>query len=190
MKTPVLTVFVFVAIIGLVCRFAKAQEDSPPQPDGEAVAVSAWAPMAEAKSEDGETTTKAYTTKERVVRRYEAYYSPTFRCHLVAQWMYIQQSGRPVNFWGARIVSLGHDSPLRQLGLNPGDVITRLDGIQIWRGMYREAGRPWNLVEFENHYGRTESATSFEARIQVRVGDVLLDGTIHDGFDDVAPIKP
>lgn len=120
----------------------------------------------------------------------QAYYSPTLRGHFLAQWMFITHRGQRILFWGARIVHIEHDSPLRQLGLNPGDVITRLDGIPIWRGMYREPGKPWQIVELENHFGRTEVRYILRGSNRVRIGDMMLDGSIPEGHDDLVPIRP
>lgn len=58
-----------------------------------------------------------------------AYFSPRLGARFLVQQMYLPQFG---NFWAARIVSEpAWDSPLRQLGLEEGDVITRLDGLPV-----------------------------------------------------------
>ena len=74
--------------------------------------------------------------------------------------------------------------------MNPGDVVTRLDGIPIWTNMYKEQGRPWQLVQLEQHYGRTEVRYILRGTDQVRVGDMMLDGTIDEGFEDAVPVPP
>jgi hypothetical protein len=116
----------------------------------------------------------------------QAYSSRTLRGVFLAQWMYIQQNGRTVLFWGARILQLEADSPLRALGVRPGDVITRLDGIPIWRGMYREQGGPWQIVELEQHFGMTETRFIIRGTQQVRVGQMNLDTYP----DDPMPLPP
>ena len=58
-----------------------------------------------------------------------AYFSPRLGARFLIQQMHLPQFG---SFWAARIVSVPEfDSPLRQLGLDEGDVITRLDGIPV-----------------------------------------------------------
>jgi hypothetical protein len=67
-----------------------------------------------------------------------AYFSPRLGCRFLIQPMFLPQFG---NFLGARIVSEPElASPLRQLGLDEGDVITRLDGLPVT-----------NVQELERH---------------------------------------
>lgn len=80
-----------------------------------------------------------------------AYRSRKLKANLDLQWMSVPG----YTFWGARIVGMDPDSPLRQANLQLGDVITRLDGVRIsdskyWNGSY------WWLPEAERHFGRTE----------------------------------
>lgn len=110
----------------------------------------------------------------------DTYRSESLRGNFLAQWMYINQGGKKVNFWGARIIRLDSDSPLRTLGVRTGDVITRLDGLPIWRGMYRESGRPWQVIELENHFGQTEVRYIARGTHQVRVGQINIDTTAGD----------
>lgn len=59
-------------------------------------------------------------------------------------------------FIGARITSLAPDSPLHALGLQVGDVITRLDGVPIKTGMiYDPISQTRRLPQMERHYGQT-----------------------------------
>jgi hypothetical protein len=58
-----------------------------------------------------------------------AYFSPRLGARFLIEKMYMPQFGY---FWGARIVSQPEwGSPLRQIGLGEGDVITRLDGVPV-----------------------------------------------------------
>jgi hypothetical protein len=71
-----------------------------------------------------------------------AYYSPRLGARFLIQQMYLPQFG---SFWAARIVSQPEfNSPLRQLGLDEGDVITRLDGLPVI-----------NTMELERHILQT-----------------------------------
>ena len=169
----------------LICQRSVAQ-DSGPAPDAPAIAASQFseAPLSY------ETTASGSGRRPRLTLTSEAYYSPNLKAHFKAQWVYITQRGRQVEFWGARIISLDHHSPLRDLRVNPGDVVTRLDGIPIWTNMYKEQGRPWQLVQLEQHYGRTEVRYILRGTDQVRVGDMMLDGTIDEGFEDAVPVPP
>jgi hypothetical protein len=117
------------------------------------------------------------------------YYSATLRGHFRAQWMFIRHQGRQINFWGARIIHLDPDSPVRQLGLSPGDVITRLDGVPVARGMFREDDGPWQIVQMERHFGRTEVRYIHRGTNWVNVGDMMLDGGFPGG-DGGSPIAP
>jgi S1-C subfamily serine protease len=72
-----------------------------------------------------------------------AYYSPTLGAQFRVETLFLPAFG---NFTAVRMVSLPDaGSPLNALGLQPGDVITRLDGI-----------RTDNLAELENHYSLTQ----------------------------------
>lgn len=58
----------------------------------------------------------------------QGYYSPRLQGHFQLKNFYLPKYG---NFVAVRIASLDPDSPLRQIGLIAGDVVTRLDGVQI-----------------------------------------------------------
>ncbi len=160
-------------------------EVAAPAPDAEAVATDEFEVPAMERREIGPGS----GGPARYMIR-DVYYSPNLRGHFRAQWMYIIQNGRQVNFWGARIVHLDFDSPLRQIGVSSGDVITRLDGVPVWKRMYRESRGPWQLVQMEQHYGRTEVRYILRGTHQVRIGDMMLDGYVPDGFNDANPIPP
>ena len=156
-----------------------AQNDAP-APDSEAVDSTEYAAMA--------STGAMVESSGRVARSIidQAYRSAGLHGNFTAQWMYINQGGRRVTFWGARIIRLEPDSPLRSLGVRSGDVITRLDGIPIWRGMYKESGGPWQVVELDNHFGQTEVRYIARGTHQVRVGQINIDTT----EDDSSPLPP
>lgn len=68
----------------------------------------------------------------------------------------LQIPGSPV-FSAARIVAIGPNSPLRFLGLQVGDVITRLDGTKVSAGKWpNQDGCYWMLPELERHFGVTK----------------------------------
>jgi hypothetical protein len=162
---------------------AQGPEEGPP-PDAEAASVDVFEPVprqVQVQAGPGQAP------GQWVIADDNAYYSHTLRGHFRAQWMFINQRGRRVTFWGARILSLDIDSPLRDLGLSPGDVITRLDGISIARNMLRENGGPWQLVQMERHFGRTEVRYIHPGTNRVYVGDIMLDG---HWPDDPNPIPP
>lgn len=61
-----------------------------------------------------------------------------------------------LTFAGARIVQMQPGSPLTQIGLRPGDVITRLDNTKIDTGKWpNQDGCYWMLPQFERHFGMT-----------------------------------
>jgi hypothetical protein len=88
--------------------------------------------------------------------RMGGYYSQRLGAKLNLQWMTIPG----FTFYGARIVQLSPNSPLHALQLQPGDVITRLDGDKISRGKYwigtTSNSGYWALPECEQHFGRTQ----------------------------------
>ena len=65
------------------------------------------------------------------------------------------------NFWGARIVEMNLDSPLRQINLQLGDVLTRLDGIRISDARFQindfaTGALVWQMPQMEKHYSLTQ----------------------------------
>ena len=67
-------------------------------------------------------------------------------------------------FTGVRLVSVPDaNSPLRTLGLQPGDVITRLDGV-----------RADNLAELENHHSLTQVRYIKTGTQTVRIGNIFI----------------
>jgi hypothetical protein len=164
---------------------ARGQEiDEVPPPDAEAASVDDFRPVARQVKEHGAAAGHAYAFAGD-----DIYYSPTLRGHFRAQWMFIRQGGRKITFWGARIIGLDFDSPLRQIGLAPGDVVTRLDGISVARRMVRVDGGPWQLVQMERHFGRTEVRYIHPGTNRVNVGDIMLDGNFPPDADTI-PIPP
>lgn len=67
----------------------------------------------------------------------------------------LQIPGSPV-FSAGRIVEIQPGSPLQQIGLNVGDVVTRLDGTRVADGKWpNQQGCFWMLPELERHFGMT-----------------------------------
>ena len=95
-----------------------------------------------------------------------------------------------MTFWGARIIKMAPDSPLRALSLRPGDVITRLDGVPIWTDMFRTGpGQPFQLPNLEEHFGGTEVRYIAQGTNRVRVRQINID-TEEPEDDGIAPIRP
>jgi hypothetical protein len=121
-------------------------------------------------------------------------YRPTYRSaalrgEFLAQRMFIIQGGRRIEFWGARIVRMTADSPLRQLGARAGDVVTRLDGTPIWANMFRRSDGAWQIVELERHFGNTEVRWIAQGTHRVRVGTMNID-TDFEAADEDVPLSP
>lgn len=132
MKTPFATL--------LILAFAMVIPASAMAGDNEPAAVKAAVPM----------TAKAPLPGT-------AYYSPRLKAQLLLQRLYIIQYGRRVDFWGARVVSMDHNSPLRHINrMGLGDVITRLDGVPIGRGASMDWNGVYSVPEAERHYARTQ----------------------------------
>ena len=181
---PRLTLAV-VMLLAVACQARGQEVDEVPPPDGEAVSADDFQPVRRRpKPQQGQVAGQAWAFDGD-----DIYYSPTLRGHFRAQWMFIRQRGRQVTFWGARIVGLDFDSPLRQIGLAPGDVVTRLDGISVARRMVRVDGGPWQLVQMERHFGRTEVRYIHPGTNRVNVGDIMLDGNF-PADADTNPIPP
>jgi hypothetical protein len=68
-------------------------------------------------------------------------------------------------------------------------VVTRLDGISVARRMVRVDGGPWQLVQMERHFGRTEVRYIHPGTNRVNVGDIMLDGNFPPDADTI-PIPP
>ena len=111
-----------------------------------------------------------------------SYYSPRLRARFLLQYMSIPG----FSFWGARIVDLNFDSPLRQLNLQVGDVVTRLDGIRVSNGRYQAHDHQtgtmyWILPQMEKHYGHTHvrfirTGTTFVQQHAVDLGPLCNGG--------------
>jgi hypothetical protein len=111
-----------------------------------------------------------------------SYYSPKLKANLRAEWLYIQPGGPGTpqyTFWGARIVGMQPDCPLKTLQLKMGDVISRLDGIRVCGGMYQvqdpATGQPyWFLPQPERHFGKTVVRYIISGTHEPREGDIQL----------------
>ncbi len=104
----------------------------------------------------------------------DGYRSETLRGDFLAQWMVLKTPSRSYLFWGARALSLDQDSPLRNLGLKPGDVVTRIDGIGIANNMIMNNG-VWQIPQMEQHYGISQIRFIKQGSRWVQNGDVRLD---------------
>lgn len=116
---------------------------------------------------------------DRPVVQRVGFYSKSLKGLFQAQWMYIEINGRRHEFWGARILRLESASPIRSLGLTPGDVITRLDGTPISTGLQIDQSGSQRIPELDQHYGKTEIRFIVRGTQQVRIGDVMLDGAVN-----------
>lgn len=103
-----------------------------------------------------------------------SYYSPNLRAKFQLKVMDIPGH----QFWGARIVSIQSNSPLRQIGLRVGDVITRLDGIRVSDGRHQHFGPNgdtyWAIPQMEQHYSITQVRFIKTGETQVRNANVDL----------------
>ncbi|MCA9087777.1 MAG: hypothetical protein KDA90_03985 [Planctomycetaceae bacterium] len=172
--------------------------DEAPEPDSAAVEVSDFdggedEPDAAAFSTDPNAP-QAAALKIRKPKGppLAGYYSDTLKGEFLAQWMKITDArGKVYLFWGARILSLDPNSPLKTISLRAGDVVTRLDGDPIWIGMTRKNRKaPYQLVEMENHYGPTAVRFIFKSTQQVQELNVNLGPQGGGGGRLPAPIAP
>ncbi len=96
-------------------------------------------------------------------RRSGAYYSHTLRAEFLIQKMRIPGHV----FLAARIVSPPEEgSPLHQIGLGVGDVVTRLDGVPVR-----------DVSELDRHYGETFVRYIRQGTTRVRNGVIDLDAS-------------
>lgn len=123
----------------------------------------------------------------------DSYYSPRLRANLHLERMSIPGQV----FYGARIVGMEWDSPLRHLHLQLGDVVTRLDGIPVSMNMYRVGGPEgyWALPQIEKHYGHTEvryirSGTTRVVNGWVDLGPFYPQPYPPGGPEPIPPIAP
>ena len=106
----------------------------------------------------------------------DSYASQTLRGNFLLQRFRIPNY--PTPFWGVRIVGLDPNSPLRQLGLKVGDVLTRLDGMRVSDHRFLSVGpggsQYWSIPELERHYSITEVRYIKTGTIDVRNGQINL----------------
>jgi hypothetical protein len=114
-------------------------------------------------------------------------YSQSLGATFFAQWMYIIQNGQQINFWGARITGVDQNSPLNDLRLRPGDVITRLDGIPVANNMY-QGPNGWVMPELDRHFGSTEVRYIYHSSDYVNIGTVNLNNS--GGGNTPNPVRP
>jgi hypothetical protein len=115
------------------------------------------------------------------------YRSNSLQADFIAQWFHMSVGGRHYKFWGARLVGLSPNSPLWQASVRPGDVITRLDGISIARGMYRNDGG-FEIPELERHFGGTEVRHIHHGTNIVQVDWININ--LYPGEDGDAGVAP
>jgi membrane-associated protease RseP (regulator of RpoE activity) len=186
---------VLLAVSVLAVQVGVVTAQDMPAPEGEPVDATEIQEERRNVSEQVEVTTPGGLRERRTIQRQiitprPGYRSPTLGGEFRAEWMYILQNGQMTTFWGARILTLRPDSPMLQLGVRPGDVITRLDGIPIWKRMFRRDDGPWQLVELERHYGATEVRYIRQGTHRVRVGQVILDSADWQDGEEVSPLAP
>jgi hypothetical protein len=88
-------------------------------------------------------------------------YSPSLGAEFRVENFFLPAFGQ---FTGVRLVSTPNfNSPLRNLGLQAGDVITRLDGVRVD-----------NLAELENHYSWTQVRYIKTGSQTVRIGNIFI----------------
>jgi hypothetical protein len=102
-----------------------------------------------------------------------SYRSDVLRGEFVGKRMFVILEGKKVSFWGARVVALDDASPLRKLGLDVGDVVTRLDGVAVDTEKF-ERNKVWQIPELEKHYGPTEVKWIKQGKHLVHVGEIDL----------------
>lgn len=154
----------------LVSNDAAAQE--PPKPNDAPVDISDFEGDDAAKSND---PNKPQALGFRISGPVGGYHSTMLGASLNLQYMQITQSGRKVNFWGGRIVSLEKNSPLNKIGLQLGDVVTRLDSIPIAnKASQRKRNQPYRLPEADSHYGPTKVRYIFRSTQNVQEKTVDL----------------
>lgn len=159
----------------IVCCFALlisasgAYADDVPAPDGDPVEVSDTPSVAAAVSNNGQVAAGQVIPPP-------GYQSQMLGGEFRAEWMKLSVNGRqPVFFWGARIVNLDPNSPLRQLGLNVNDVVTRLDQISVANNMVKMQNNPfWTMSELEGHFGHTDVRYIFHKTKVVREQSIDL----------------
>jgi hypothetical protein len=92
-------------------------------------------------------------------------YSPTLGAEFRVETFFLPAFGQ---FTGVRLVSVPDwNSPLRTLGLQPGDVITRLDGVRVD-----------NLAQLENHYNWTQVRYIKTGTQIVRIGNIFINNNV------------
>jgi len=101
------------------------------------------------------------------------YRSDVLKGNFLGKPMFVMLDGKQVSFRGARTVALDEDSPLRKLGLQVGDVLTRLDGVTVDTEKFVR-NETWQMPELERHYGPTEVKWIKQGKHAVQVGQIDL----------------
>ena len=171
---------------------AQDGDQRPPQPTGEPIDATHFENEYKVVAESVETTDPQgrpvkMSAQRRIPIAPRGYRSNNLGGTFLAQWMFMPLGGRTELFWGARIVSLDVQSPLRSLGLRSGDVVTRLDGTPIWYGMHQRNGI-WQIPELEEHFGATDIRYINQGVNRVRAGQVVLD--YHSEDEGFVPLRP
>ena len=124
----------------------------------------------------------------------KAYYSPKLKAQLKAQFM---EANFPnvgtISFWGARIVGMDLNSPLKSLpNVQLGDVITRIDGISIGTDLSKPDGQAYfNIPQVEQHFGWSEFRWMKTGTTKVLVNTINLDAKpMGGGSSDGGVILP
>lgn len=172
-----------IVLFGLIGSIASAQQ--PPEPDGDPVDATKY--ESHEVDENGNANSSTQPKKAGLVVQ-AGYRSDTLGGEFLAQWMFITLNGQSHPFWGARAISLDRKSPLRKLGLQAGDVVTRLDNVHIWNGMHKRKN-VWQIPELEEHYGATDVRYIKHGTRRVLEGQIDLDNP-DPGNNSGAPLAP
>jgi hypothetical protein len=116
-----------------------------------------------------------------------SYYSPRLKARFLLQHMSVPG----YSFWGARVVDMDFNSPLRNINLHIGDVVTRLDGVRVSNRRYQQTdpvtgGLYWAIPQMERHYSYTHvrfirTGTTLVQQLTVNLGPWNMGGGIGGG---------
>jgi len=180
--------------------FAQNAPDENPEPVDATVFDAAQAPQALRTGDPNQPKTAAMRMPIGTYR------SDSLGGEFLGQFMRMtiggNQNGQSFVFWGARAISLDQDSPLHDLSIRtgngrvipfqPGDVLTRLDGVPIENGKFQDRRGVWQLPELDEHFGPTTVRWIKTGHSFVNVSQIMLNNNATRGIGggNVAPVTP
>jgi hypothetical protein len=206
-RASVLSFVLFSAAASTTFAQNAIDEDTPEPVDATEFDASQFeSDQPQALVDDGEDSNQPRTGALKSPAPGGTFRSDTLGGDFLCQFMRItiggRQNGQSFQFWGARAVSLDHDSPLRDLRMRmnngtvqkfqPGDVLTRLDNVKVDEDKFQNRKGVWQMPELDEHFGPTTVRWIKSGHSHVNIGQIMLDNDATRGIGGghVVPVTP